>query len=46
MMQAAQVWGNGIMRDLRHDALQGMNVLYGTAEPSDAKKTGSATAGK
>jgi hypothetical protein len=35
MLQAAQVWGNGIERDLRRSVIEGMNELYGTAEPAE-----------
>jgi len=42
MMAAAQVWSNGIVRDLRQSAFQGMNELYGTA--GDAPLTGEAQA--
>ena len=36
MMQSAQVWSNGIMRDLRQSAMEGMNEIYGSAKPGDA----------
>ena len=42
MMAAAQVWSNGIVRDLRQSAFQGMNELYGTA--GDAPLNGEAQA--
>ena len=36
MMQSAEVWSNGIMRDLRQSAMEGMNEIYGSAKPGDA----------
>ncbi|MBB4001847.1 MAG: DUF2059 domain-containing protein [Aurantimonas endophytica] len=35
MLQAAEVWSNGIERDLRQSALDGMNELYGSATPAE-----------
>ncbi|NDV85229.1 DUF2059 domain-containing protein [Aurantimonas aggregata] len=35
MLQAVEVWSNGIERDLRQSALEGMNELYGGEAPAD-----------
>ncbi|UIJ74073.1 DUF2059 domain-containing protein [Aurantimonas sp. HBX-1] len=34
MLQAVEVWSNGIERDLRQSAIEGMNELYGGAAPA------------
>ena len=36
MMQSAEVWRNGIVRDLRQSGMEGMNEIYGSAKPGDA----------
>ena len=36
MMQSAEVWNNGIMRDLRQSSMEGMNEIYGSAKAGEA----------
>ena len=45
MMQSADVWSNGIMRDLRKSSLEGMNEVFGTAKPGEAAAVEGAIAG-
>lgn len=45
MLAAAEVWGNGIIRDLRQAAIGGMNEIYATTDTAPQADAGSPAAG-